>query len=214
MSSSIVTRPAFGYFSADDTWKEASPPGSVDSTKLVPGHLVVSSYNVRAGLQTGRFPPSDESHLIVKTLLGINAAADILVLQEVTDSLLTDLLGNRSLQDRYPYASHSPPTQADSTSLPYHLNNVVLSKHFFTWEHLPSTDLHGVTCLAVFDDVGLRRSSSKCERIVVAVVHLTRGLADDSVTAKVSLDLIDLIQVPVAICCHDKPQSTREVLSF
>ncbi|KAK3318390.1 hypothetical protein B0H66DRAFT_516600 [Apodospora peruviana] len=141
-------------------------------------YLQVSSYNVLAEFE---WPPSEARHKLLRDDIFANTAlADVLVLQEVTDSFLSYLLHDGLVRECYPYVSHGPPDQPDVEPLPSLLNIVILANFAFDWEFVSFHRKHKGSVVAKFrDGVG-----GNVFTTVLASVHLTHGLADGAVAAK------------------------------
>jgi uncharacterized protein (UPF0248 family)/endonuclease/exonuclease/phosphatase family metal-dependent hydrolase len=143
--------------------------------------LAVASYNVLAEFE---WPASDARYpLLVKNILAENAAADVMVLQEVTDGFLSYLLSDEQIREAYPFCSHGPPDQDDIEPLPSYLNIVVLSKLAFDWEYVSFHRKHKGAVVARFKDIG-RSEGDKFFPVILAAVHLSHGLTDGAVAAK------------------------------
>ena len=171
---------AYAYSQSDGLWGPATSQGR-DSSVGPPQNLVIASYNVLAEFTS---PPSQVRYpLLLDSLLGTTVAADILVLQEVTDEFLTYLLSSDKLRDWYSYVSHGPPDQQDLDPLPSLLNQVVFSRFPFSWHLLPLKRQHKVSLMATFPTLG-KRQDSELHPLVLATCHLTRGLTDGAVSAK------------------------------
>lgn len=91
--------------------------------------LTVASYNV-----LGR---TDDLSMLTQNILHTNAEADVLVLQEMTDIVLSHLLNNKHLQEKYAFCTHRPFEQKQGSALPVQKMVVVLSKYAFGWEAIP-----------------------------------------------------------------------------
>ncbi|KAJ4300429.1 hypothetical protein N0V88_003104 [Collariella sp. IMI 366227] len=156
-------------------------PSALDSEEDERSTFAVATYNILAEFE---WPPSEARYpLVVKNILADNAAADALVLQEVTDGFLSYLLADEGIRDAYPYCSHGPPDQDDIEPLPSHLNVVVLSKIAFDWEYVSFHRKHKGAVVARFKDVG-RSKGDKFFPVVLAAVHLSHGLTDGAVASK------------------------------
>ncbi|KAK3369038.1 hypothetical protein B0T24DRAFT_350401 [Lasiosphaeria ovina] len=156
----------------------ATPPAATPPAAT----LSIASYNVLAEFD---WPASEARYpLVLKNLLADNAAADVVVLQEVTDSFLTFLLGDGGVRAAYPFSSHGPPAQPDVAPLPSLLNTVVLSRRAFDWQWLPFRRQHKGAVVARFRDVGKRSEAGPLLPVVLAAVHLTCDLTDGAVAAK------------------------------
>ncbi|GAB1318842.1 polynucleotide adenylyltransferase [Madurella fahalii] len=156
-------------------------PTELDTDEETPTTLTVASYNVLAEFEwpasVARYP------LLVENILARDAAADVLVLQEVTDGFLSFLLADERIRDAYPFCSHGPPDQDDIEPLPSYLNIVVLSKIAFDWEYVSFHRKHKGAIVARFNSLG-RLGSAKFYPLVLASVHLSQGLTDGAVAAK------------------------------
>jgi len=160
-----------------------SPVHTPDTTELVLDRLVVTSYNVLAEFE---WPPQSHRHApLVQSLLSPQAAADIVVLQEVTDHFLPDLLGSQELRDCYPFVSHKPPGDAGAGPLPSLLNIVVLSKFPFEWHHLSFQRKHKGCAVVRFPTIGTRETSDgQFKSWVLVACHLSQGLTDGAIATK------------------------------
>ncbi|KAL2159875.1 hypothetical protein VTH06DRAFT_2008 [Thermothelomyces fergusii] len=146
-----------------------------------PPELVVASYNVLAEFE---WPPSEARYpLLVRNILAESARADVLVLQEVTDGFLSYLLSDQQVRAAYPFCSHGPPHQDDIEPLPSYLNIVVLAATPFDWEYVPLSRKHKGALVARFRRVG-RFDRGRFRPVVLAAVHLVRGLVDGAVATK------------------------------
>ncbi|KAL6920750.1 hypothetical protein FSHL1_004727 [Fusarium sambucinum] len=163
--------------------KNDSPAHTPDATELVLDRLVVASYNVLAEFE---WPPQSHRHApLVQNLLSAQAAADIVVLQEVTDHFLPDLIGSKELRGLYPYVSHGPPETTGSEPLPSLLNIVVLSKFPFEWHHLPFQRKHKGCTVVRFPTIGTRDTpDGEFRPWILAACHLSQGLTDGAIATK------------------------------
>lgn len=168
-------------YRGDDLWDQSSGVDYSISSPAEVSTLAVSTYNVLAEFE---FPPSQARYpLIVKNILSDSARADILVLEEVTDDFLVFLLREPDIRDLFAFCSWGPPDQEGVQPLPSHNNIVVLSKHAFTWEHVPFHREHKGAVLVQFPALG-QWDDADFKPLVLAAVHLTHGLKDGSITAK------------------------------
>ncbi|KAH8889755.1 hypothetical protein GQ53DRAFT_191197 [Thozetella sp. PMI_491] len=175
----LQTRPTYYYEAETEMWLPYAPEPS--ETADLPKTLVVSSYNVLAEFE---WPPSRSRYpLLLKNILSRRAAADILVLQEVTDDFLSHLLRDEQIHEAYDFVSHGPPDQSDVEPLPSLLNIVVLSRFPFEWEWVPFSRKHKGSVVAKFSEIG-KWEDGQFFPLVVAGVHLSHGLTDGAVTAK------------------------------
>lgn len=176
----LAPNQAYTYSQSDGLWKPATSQGP-NSSMGPPENLVIASYNVLAEFTS---PPSQARYpLLLDNLLATTAAADILVLQEVTDDFLIYLLASDKLRHRYSYVTHGPPDQSDLGPLPSLSNQVVLSRIIFGWYFLPLKRQHKVSLIATFPKPA-KLQDNKLYPLVLATCHLTRGLTDGAVSAK------------------------------
>lgn len=97
-------RPTYQHDADARQWKVLK---TVLSSVEAPENLIIASYNVLAEFV---WPPENlRNDALVANILCKRAAADILVLQEVSDALLPHLLLSKDIQLRYPYTTHAPP---------------------------------------------------------------------------------------------------------
>lgn len=165
----------------DGLWGQSSRGDYSISSSAEVSTLAVSTYNVLAEFE---FPPSRARYpLIVKNILSDSARADVLVLEEVTDDFLVFLLREPDIRDLFTFCSWGPPDQEGIQPLPSHNNIVVLSKHAFTWEHVPFHREHKGAILVQFPTLG-QWDDADFKPLILAAVHLTHGLKDGSITAK------------------------------
>lgn len=164
----------------DGLWGQSSRADYSTSSADI-SNLAISSYNVLAEFE---YPPSQARYpLIVRNILSDSARADVLVLEEVTDDFLVFLLREPDIRDLFTFCSWGPPDQEDVQPLPSHNNIVVLSKHAFTWEHVPFHREHKGAIVAQFQTLG-QWDDADFRPLILAAVHLTHGLKDGSVAAK------------------------------
>lgn len=183
-SSRAYQRTSYQYSSADGSW---SP---LKETEIQPeetplDRLIIASYNVLAEFH---WPPdTSRNPKLISNLLSTRAAADILVLQEVSDHFIPDLLSNVDICNRYPFSTHAPASSGAGplTSL---LNVVILSKFPVKWEYLPLQKRHKGATIAIFPTVTFNG-----QPLVVAGCHLTQGLVDGAITAK-KIELLRLMR--------------------
>ena len=168
----------------DSFWKPHRLSAEVLSSDITSlSALSISSFNVLVGRV---YPPLPERcSILVRTILSRAALADVLVLQEVSDTFLSRLLGDLGIRRQYPFTTHAPSDQPDIGPLPSMRNIVVLSKQAFKWESIQFHRRHKGAVILTLDSVG-RRNGSSIFSVVIAAVHLTCGLTDSSVAAKMS----------------------------
>ncbi|TQV96620.1 hypothetical protein V2A60_002993 [Cordyceps javanica] len=172
------SQPAYHFDSQAETWE------TFDSSSLEPGtnvlsSLIVASYNV---LSEFNWPPDkSRNSTLISNLLSRRAAADVVVLQEVSDHFLPDLLHDDDICAKYPYSTHGPPDQPEIGPLPSLLNIVILSKFPISWEYLPLQRRHKGSAVATFPTVSFHPNS---EPLVVAGCHFSQGLTDGALSSK------------------------------
>ncbi|EED15718.1 DUF455 domain protein [Talaromyces stipitatus ATCC 10500] len=158
--------------------RQTTSPGEARVTRL---SFKVSSYNV---LVDSAHPLSTERHpVLLENLLESSSTADILLLQEVSDNMLSFLLQDDSIRSQYPFCSHGPPRQRDIAPLPSFRNIVVLSRWRFQWEWLKFEKPHKGSVVLQVQDIGTFQGTEFLP-LIVAGVHLTCGLTDASISAK------------------------------
>ena len=174
----------FRFSPEHSLWAPYHFSGADDSTDSPPETFRVATYNV---LTDDAFPPSEERYsLLLRAILSEFGLADVLVLQEVSDDFLIYLLANDTIRTQYAFATHAPANQPDAPPLPSLRNVVALSRHAFHWEYLPFKQRHKGAVVLEFPEFGLRKEQKISHPLIVAGIHLTRGLADDTVAAKQS----------------------------
>jgi endonuclease/exonuclease/phosphatase family metal-dependent hydrolase len=162
--------------------------------------LMISSYNV---LIDTEYPPTlERDPYLLQTILSDSAAADILVLQEVSDDFLSYILNDPRIQQHYQYASHGPPNQPDIGPLLSLRNIVILSRWYFSCNLVPFHRKHKGALVAKFEGA-IRTDSSSRQNLVVAGVHLTAGLTDSSVAAKKAQ-----LQILISYLTHQHEKDT------
>ncbi|EGU81216.1 hypothetical protein FOPG_03329 [Fusarium oxysporum f. sp. conglutinans race 2 54008] len=182
--STIAFQPCYHSIQSSGAWEMAeSTSTSPDTNEVILEQLVVASYNVLAEFE---WPPQSYRHpALVENLLSARAAADIVVLQEVTDHFLPDLLANKDIRSRYPFVTHGPPDQSGIGPLPSLLNTVVLSRFAFEWHYLPFHRKHKGCTVARFPGIGTRDvDDGKFKPWILVACHLSQGLTDGAVATK------------------------------
>jgi 2'-5' RNA ligase/endonuclease/exonuclease/phosphatase family metal-dependent hydrolase len=178
---------AFTYSATTNSWEHLSNPErdtvSVQGRSEPVDRLIVASYNVLAEFE---WPPASTRHAhLVRNICMGRAQADILVLQEVTDSFLENLLGNPAVCEQYPFATHGRPSEKGAGPLPNLLNVVVLSKFPMEWEYLEHARKHKGSAVVSFPTLRVRRADGdESLPLVLAACHLSQGLTDGAVAAK------------------------------
>lgn len=185
---SPLSRPSFHYDSSLNKWTFED----ISSLKLQPEsieHLIIASYNVLAEFQ---WPPDCSRYeSLIQNILSKRGAADILILQEISDSFLPHLLNNAEIKSRYAYASNAPPT-AGVGPLPSLVNIVILSRFPFSWKYLPLSKRHKNVSIATFPSLMLQTPQGQECPLVVVGCHLSQGLTDGAVTTK-KLELLRIL---------------------
>lgn len=166
--------------------------------------FTVASYNV-----LGR---TDDLARLTQNILHTDAKADILILQETPDILLSQLLLNNDIQERYPFCTHRPVDPEESDAFPVQRMVVILSKYAFDWETIPlpvrNTSAAGELAKSSENGektrahhrallVEVRRSRDSAgpwemsTSLAIAAFHLTPGLSSGAYLARASeLDAI------------------------
>lgn len=177
-----ILRPPYHFSQDSKKWQLTPNSSTMTADQRVLDSLVVASYNVLAEFE---WPPQSDRHAsLVENILSSRAAADILVLEEVTDHFLPFLLANEVIRERYPFSTHGPPDQPDAGPLPSLLNVLVLSKFPFTWGHLPFQRKHKGSTMVQFSTIGTRYAGDAFRPWVLAACHLSQGLTDGAIVAK------------------------------
>ncbi|KAJ0420597.1 hypothetical protein BJY00DRAFT_284115 [Aspergillus carlsbadensis] len=164
-------------FDADQGKWIATDTASPETTPIE-SPLTVASYNVLIDIPYP--PPTERYPILLENILSPDAAADILVLQEVSDEFLSFIVADPQIRTIYPFTTHGPPNQEDISPLSSLRNIVALSKYRFTWDWLPFEKRHKGAVILQFD------TGPDTKPLVVAGVHLTCGLSDGSILAKQS----------------------------
>lgn len=176
-------RSTYRYSPETEDWTPIDRENPIPPSRYSPKEITIATYNC---LIDSPFPPPLERYpLLLNSILSIHptppssALPSILCLQEVTDEFLPYLLSNPHIQSRYPFCTHSP-----ESVLPSIRNCIILASHAcgpFDWEWIDFTKRHKGAVVASFPRLGTAENP-----LVVAVVHLTCGLTDGSVAAKMS----------------------------
>lgn len=168
----------YNYDPQQDVWSVCDNTSQIDTHA---SNLKISSYNV---LIDSEYPPTHERDpFLISTILSESATADVLVLQEVSDDFLSYILSIPEIQERYPYASHGPPSQPNIGPLPNLRNVIIFSRWCFSWKFVSFQQKYKGALVANFGGIISNETSSQ-QNLVVAGVHLTAGLTDSSVAAK------------------------------
>jgi hypothetical protein len=178
LSRDMQSGPTYHYDAHERRWVMCKGTEQEDTN---PTAVTVSSYNV---LIDSEYPPTrDRDSFLVRTIMSSAAAADILVLQEISDDFLSHILCNPEIQEQYPYTSHGPPSQPDIGPLSSLRNIIILSRWHFSWTFLPFHQRHKGALVANFGNIAHSKSLEPRD-LVVAGVHLSAGLTDSTVSAK------------------------------
>lgn len=182
-ASEIVFQPPYHSSQTSGPWEVLTPPTPIgNGEELVLDRLVIASYNVLAEFE---WPPQSLRYSgLVENLLSTRSAADILVLQEVTDHFLPALLADQEIRRRYPFATHGPPGQYGIGPLPSLLNVIVLSRFPLEWHHVPFQRRHKGCTVVRFPTIGIRDREACFRPWILAACHLSQGLTDGAITAK------------------------------
>ncbi|KAH7327859.1 hypothetical protein B0I35DRAFT_415915 [Stachybotrys elegans] len=181
-----ANRLSYAFSRPDGVWQSLCNGSILNAAVDSPDRLIVASYNVLAEFE---WPPSSSRYpALVANILSKRAAADIVVLQEVTDHFLSFLLTDKEISAQYPFCSHGPPEQEGVGPMGSFLNTAVLSRYRFSWEYLPFHRKHKGSQVATFPDLklGTNVDTAVSKPLVLATCHLSKGLVDGSVAAKKS----------------------------
>ncbi|KAF4446461.1 hypothetical protein F53441_9865 [Fusarium austroafricanum] len=182
--STPAFQPCYHLTQPSEDWEMAMPSTHLlDDSKAVLDQLVVASYNVLAEFE---WPPQSYRHsALIENLISARAAADIVVLQEVTDHFLPDLLASKEIRSRYPFVTHGPPDQPGIEPLPSLLNTVVLSRFAFEWHYLPFHRKHKGCAVVRFPGTGIRDiEDGQFRPWILMACHLSQGLTDGAIATK------------------------------
>ncbi|KAM0199583.1 hypothetical protein ACHAPA_006894 [Fusarium lateritium] len=182
--STIAFQPSYHMSQPLGPWEKlSSTTYTPEPSELVLDRLVVASYNVLAEFE---WPPRSNRHpALLQNLLSARAAADVVVLQEVTDHLLPGLLASEEIRSRYPFVSAGPPGQAGIRPLPSLLNTVVLSKFPFEWHYLPFQRKHKGCTVVRFSNIGTQNADDgQFRHWILMACHLSQGLTDGAIATK------------------------------
>ncbi|KAI0872669.1 hypothetical protein GGS24DRAFT_466649 [Hypoxylon argillaceum] len=183
--SSLVNYP-YTFLGGDKgggKWVSYQCSSTQDPREVDTSSLTIASYNVLAEFH---YPPSEGRYpLIINNILQQAILADVLVLQEVTDSFLSFICQNDDIRRHYRFVSNGPPDQGDIEPLPSHLNVVVFSRLPFSWSWLSFHRGHKGSIIVKFANIG-KQNGDMFIPAVLATVHLTCGLTNGSVSSKKS----------------------------
>lgn len=140
-----------GGWSWEDTVSSATNP---------PSTLSIATYNL---LHDADFPFSERADRVIKEI--VDADADILCLQEVSDEALSVIMESSHIRNIYAFSSRD-----SLVTLENERNLMILSRHSFSWLPLDTGSKHKPACIATFNFEGTSASN-----LVVACVHLTAG---------------------------------------
>lgn len=149
------------YLSPSGNW-QWSTDIIPESLATLPEDLSIATYNI---LQDPLIPIVPRIPQLIDTIL--EADADIITLQEVTDESLRLLLTPRMAV--YRFSSRDPSVVCENGR-----NVLILSKYPFTSRSLDTGNKHKPATLAIFD---LPSSSYTGSKFVLAAVHLSAGHA-------------------------------------
>ena len=138
------------------SWDQTQPLKRAES----PSTLSIATYNL---LHDADFPFSERAGRIISEI--VDANADILCLQEVSDEALVTILGSSRIQSLYSFSSRDPLVTLENER-----NLLVLSRYSFKWLPLDTGSKHKPACVAIFDPEATGSLS-----LVVTCVHLTAG---------------------------------------
>lgn len=173
----------YQYSVEAEDWIAINRANIFSLVRYQPKEITIATYNC---LIDSPFPPPLERYpLLLNAILSIHstppslALPSLLCLQEVTDEFLSYILSDETIQARYPFCTHSP-----KSVLPSIRNCIILASQAcgpFEWEWVDFTKRHKGAVVASFPRLGGAENP-----LIVSVVHLTCGLTDGSVAAKVS----------------------------
>lgn len=176
-------RSTYRYSMEVEDWITIDCTNITSPARHQPKEITIATYNC---LIDSPFPPPLERYpLLLNAILSIHptppssASPSLLCLQEVTDEFLPYILSNEHIQSRYPFCTHSP-----NSVFPSIRNCAILASQAcgpFEWEWVDFTKRHKGAVVASFPRLGSAENP-----LVVSVVHLTCGLTDGSVAAKMS----------------------------
>jgi endonuclease/exonuclease/phosphatase family metal-dependent hydrolase/2'-5' RNA ligase len=178
-TSSATPRNTYYFSTKNAIWRPVDPSIPLPTPEQIPSSFRVSSYNV---LHDPSITIStDERYpVLLKSILDDCALSDVLILQEVTDDLLSYLLSNNTISSHYPFATHAP-----INPLPSLRNIVVLCRWNFSWEYLSVGHRHKGAAIVQFSNVGMSEGGS-WEPLILVGVHLSSGLSNTGVAARKS----------------------------
>jgi endonuclease/exonuclease/phosphatase family metal-dependent hydrolase len=138
-----------------------------------PTNVAIVSYNLMSEPNAPRFETRFAGIVeeISKSILSAPPSLRVLCLQEVDDEMLPLLLGDPTLQELFPFSTHSP-----SSVLPSQRNLVTLSTAPFSCYTFQFLERHKSALIISFQG----------QPVQVANVHLTSGLTNESVAVKKS----------------------------
>ncbi|KAL7270616.1 hypothetical protein RUND412_006673 [Rhizina undulata] len=182
-AAAMTGRNSFQFSPATEDWLPNSIFDSEESIPLTPKEITISTYNTLIDAPIP--PPTSRYPLLLNSILSIHATTpgdaspSILCLQEVTDEFLVYLLSRSEIQQRYPFCTHSP-----TDVLPSIRNSIILATAAcgaFEWSWLGFAKRHKGAVIATFPGLHIDGKS-----MAVATVHLTSGLTNGSLAAKVN----------------------------
>jgi endonuclease/exonuclease/phosphatase family metal-dependent hydrolase len=144
------------------------------------------------------FAPSFKSRLqvIINSIFTAislsNSSLRVLCLQEINDEMLPLLLGQRFIQEEFPFSTHMP-----SSLLPSHRNLVILASRPFKNFSLQFSERHKTALIASFYEFPVE----------VANVHLTSALTNEAVVVKKSQ-----LETLTKFFSHDRNTAGKEVI--
>ncbi|KKZ64259.1 hypothetical protein EMCG_09757 [[Emmonsia] crescens] len=179
--SGAESRVTYKFWEDVGIWAPAEASSTPDDEEQIPSTFKVSSYNVL--VDSVHPPATDRYPTLLQTLISKASAADVLVLQEVSDDFLAYILGHEVIQTIYPFATHGPPGQNGIGPLPSLRNIVALSRSNFTWSWLPFSTNHKGAVILSLTGIGKMEEAGFAPSII-AGVHLSSGLFDYAVAAR------------------------------
>ncbi|KAI8960750.1 hypothetical protein F5Y11DRAFT_328689 [Daldinia sp. FL1419] len=181
MSSRASRRLPYTYSPTEGRWIQPGEKFTTEQDSPSIESLSVANYNINAEFPS--HPTQARYPIIVQNILDSRARADILVIEGVTNELLSYLCNDPEVRDCYLFFSNGPPDQSDIDPLPNDINAVVLSKWLFSWASflLPETCYGSV--ILEFANIG-NHGGEGFTAVVLCVVHLAPGFTDAAIETK------------------------------
>lgn len=175
----FTTHASFCFDLSTQSWTaveagDQSSPVQDSPAQDSPARLIVASYNVSSPFKWDKRDCS-----LQRTLTSDRAAADILVLQQVTNPLLGSLLADSSISSKYPFSSHGASSVGNQ---PAERHLVVLSRFPFRWSR-PLSNAGSV--VATFPTLmHLGSANASLAPLILAACQLNAELNNEAVMSK------------------------------